>query len=159
MEIRVGQGMDIHALVPGRPLILGGVTIPHEKGLLGHSDADALLHAITDALLGATGLGDIGRMFPDSDERWRGADSRELLRQAMARVKASGWRVGNVDATIVCQAPRIAPHAAAMAAHIGADLGISPEAVSIKGKTAEGLGFAGRREGIAVQAVALLLRD
>lgn len=159
MQIRVGQGMDIHALVPGRPLILGGVTIPHDKGLLGHSDADALLHAITDALLGAAGLGDIGRMFPDSDERWRGADSRELLRQAMGRVRAAGWRVGNVDATIVCQSPRIAPHAAAMAAHIGADLGVAADAISIKGKTAEGLGFAGRREGIAVQAVALLLRD
>lgn len=159
MEIRVGQGMDIHALVPGRPLILGGVTIPHAKGLLGHSDADALLHAVTDALLGAAGLGDIGRMFPDTDERWRGADSRMLLREAMGRVRGAGWRVGNVDATIVCQSPRIAPHAAAMAAHIGADLGVPADAVSIKGKTAEGLGFAGRREGIAVQAVALLLRD
>ncbi len=159
MDIRVGQGCDIHALVPGRKLILGGVTIPHHAGLLGHSDADALLHAITDALLGAAGLGDIGRLFPDTDARWRGADSRVLLRGALEAVRAAGWRVGNVDCTVIAQAPRIAPHVAAMREHIAADLGIAPERVNVKGKTAERLGFVGRGEGIATEAVALLLRD
>lgn len=159
MDIRVGQGCDIHALVPGRELILGGVTIPHHAGLLGHSDADALLHAITDALLGAAGLGDIGRMFPDTDERWRGADSRVLLRGALEAVRAAGWRVGNVDCTVIAQAPRIAPHVAAMRDHIAADLGIAPACVNVKGKTAERLGFVGRGEGIATEAVVLLLRD
>lgn len=159
MEIRVGQGYDVHALVPGRPLILGGVTIPHSHGLLGHSDADALLHAITDALLGGAGLGDIGRMFPDTDERWKGADSRVLLRGALAAVQAAGWRVGNVDCTVIAQAPRVAPHVAVMCANIAADLGIAPGSVNIKGKTAERLGFAGRGEGIAAEAVVLLLRD
>ena len=158
MDIRVGQGCDVHALVPGRQLILGGVTIDHPMGLLGHSDADALLHAITDALLGAAGLGDIGQMFSDSDDRWKGADSRVLLRGAVAAVQAAGWRVGNVDATIIAQAPHIAPHAEAMRANIAADLEISPTCVNIKGKTAERLGFAGRGEGIAAEAVALLLR-
>jgi len=159
MDIRIGQGYDVHALVPGHRLILGGVEIPHDAGLLGHSDADALLHAITDAILGAAALGDIGRMFPDTDERWRGADSRSLLRAAMAAVRSAGWRVGNVDATIVAQAPRIAPHVAAMAANIAADLGIEPGCVNIKGKTHERLGFEGRQEGIAAQAVVLLMRD
>ena len=159
MDIRIGQGYDVHALVPGRRLILGGVEIPHGAGLLGHSDADALLHAITDAILGAAARGDIGRMFPDTDERWRGADSRMLLRGAMDAVRASGGRVGNVDATIVAQAPRIAPHVAAMAANIAADLGIEPGCVNVKGKTHERLGFEGRQEGIAAQAVALLMRD
>jgi 2-C-methyl-D-erythritol 2,4-cyclodiphosphate synthase len=158
MEIRVGQGYDVHPLVPGRRLLLGGVDIPHAAGLHGHSDADALLHAITDALLGAAGLGDIGRLFPDTDERWRGADSRALLRGALAAVRAAGWRVGNVDATVVAQAPRIAPHVAAMAANIAADLGIAVDCVNIKGKTHERLGFEGRQEGIVTQAVALLLR-
>lgn len=157
-EFRIGQGYDVHALVPGRKLILGGVDIAHSSGLLGHSDADALLHAITDALLGAAGLGDIGRMFPDTDERWRGADSRVLLRGALAAVRQAGWRVGNVDATVVAQAPRIAPHVAAMAANIAADLGIVPDCVNIKGKTHERLGFEGRQEGIVAQAVVLLLR-
>lgn len=159
MDIRVGQGYDVHALVPGRKLILGGVTIPHEKGLLGHSDADALLHAITDAVLGAAGLGDIGRMFPDSDEEWRGADSRVLLRGALAAVRAAGWRVGNLDCTVIAQAPRIAPFVVAMRDNIAADLGIAPERVNVKGKTTERLGFAGRGEGIAAEAVALLCRD
>jgi 2-C-methyl-D-erythritol 2,4-cyclodiphosphate synthase len=158
MDIRVGQGCDIHALVQGRPLILGGVTIPFHLGLLGHSDADALLHAITDALLGAAGMGDIGGMFPDSDARWRGADSRVLLRGALASVKAAGWRVGNVDCTVIAQMPRIAPHVAAMRTNIAADLGISVDAVNVKGKTAERLGFVGRSEGIATEAVVLLLR-
>lgn len=158
MEIRVGQGYDVHALVPGRKLILGGVAIPHDSGLLGHSDADALLHAITDAVLGAAGLGDIGRLFPDSDERWRGADSRVLLRGAVAAVHAAGWRVGNVDCTVIAQAPRIAPHVEAMRQNIAADLDIVLECVNVKGKTTERLGFAGRGEGIAAEAVALLLR-
>jgi 2-C-methyl-D-erythritol 2,4-cyclodiphosphate synthase len=154
---RIGQGFDVHALVAGRKLILGGVEIPYAKGLLGHSDADVLLHAITDALLGAAGLGDIGRMFPDTDAQWAGADSRHLLRDAMAAVHAAGWRVGNVDATIIAQAPRVLPYAAAMCANIAADLGIAPQAVNIKGKTTEQLGFTGRGEGIAAQAVVLLL--
>jgi 2-C-methyl-D-erythritol 2,4-cyclodiphosphate synthase len=159
IPFRVGLGYDVHALVPGRPLILGGVTIAHGSGLLGHSDADVLLHAITDALLGAAGLGDIGRHFPDSDPAHAGADSRGLLRSAMQAVVAAGWRVGNVDAIVIAEAPRILPHAAAMAANIAADLGIAVNGVNIKGKTSEKLGFAGRGEGIAAQAVALLLRD
>lgn len=154
---RIGQGFDVHALAAGRKLILGGVEIPYAKGLLGHSDADVLLHAITDALLGAAGLGDIGRMFPDTDAQWAGADSRLLLRGAMAAVDAAGWRVGNVDATIIAQAPRVLPYAQAMCTNIAADLGIAPQAVNIKGKTTEQLGFTGRGEGIAAQAVVLLL--
>lgn len=159
MDVRVGQGYDVHALVEGRPLILGGVTIPFERGLLGHSDADVLLHAITDAVLGAAGLGDIGRLFPDTDAQWLGADSRVLLRGALEKVRAAGWRVGNVDCTVICQAPRIAPHAAAMREHIAADLGVDAAQVNIKGKTTERLGFEGRGEGIAATAVALLMRD
>jgi len=158
VPFRIGQGVDVHALVPGRKLILGGVEIPFERGLAGHSDADALLHAITDAVLGAAGLGDIGRLFPDSEAKWKGADSRMLLRGAMEKVQAAGWRVGNVDCTIICQAPRILPHAPAMVANIAADLGIEPGCVNIKGKTTERLGFAGRGEGIATEAVALLIR-
>ena len=158
IPFRVGQGYDVHALTPGRKLVLGGVEIPHHQGLLGHSDADALLHAITDAILGAAGLGDIGGMFPDSASQWEGADSRMLLRGAMNAVRAAGWQVGNVDATVIAQAPRIAPHAAAMRANIAADLGIEADAVNIKGKTNERLGFEGRAEGIAAHAVALLVR-
>ena len=157
-EFRIGQGYDVHALVPGCKLILGGVDIVHSSGLLGHSDADALLHAITDALLGAAGLGDIGRMFPDTDARLRGADSRVLLRDAMAAVREAGWRVGNGDATVVAQAPKIAPHVAAMAANIAADLDVDASAVNVKGKTHERLGFEGRQEGIVAQAVVLLIR-
>ncbi|HUW39310.1 MAG TPA: 2-C-methyl-D-erythritol 2,4-cyclodiphosphate synthase [Rhodocyclaceae bacterium] len=157
MNLRVGQGFDVHALVPGRRLFIGGVEIPFHSGLLGHSDADVLLHAITDALLGAAALGDIGRHFPDSDPRWAGADSRILLREAALLVLAAGWRVGNVDATVVARGPRIAPHAAQMAANIAADLGIEAGCVNIKGKTTESLGFTGRGEGIAAQAVALLV--
>jgi 2-C-methyl-D-erythritol 2,4-cyclodiphosphate synthase len=156
--IRVGQGFDVHAFIKGRPLVLGGVTIPFERGLLGHSDADALLHAISDALLGAAGLGDIGRLFPDTDTRYKGADSRVLLRTVFAQIWEAGWEVGNVDATIICQAPKIQPYAAQMAANIAADLNIVVDAVNIKGKTTEALGFTGRSEGIAVQAVTLLLR-
>jgi 2-C-methyl-D-erythritol 2,4-cyclodiphosphate synthase len=159
MEFRVGQGFDVHALVPDRKLILGGVSIPYHLGLLGHSDADALLHAITDALLGAAGLGDIGQLFPDNDERWKDADSRALLRAALAAVQAAGWRVNNVDGTVIAQAPRIAPHVAAMRENIARDLGIAIDRVSVKGKTTERLGFTGRGEGIAAEAVASLVRD
>ena len=158
-EFRIGQGYDVHALVPDRRCIIGGVDIPHDRGLLGHSDADVLLHAITDALLGGAGLGDIGRMFPDSDPQWAGADSRVLLRGATASVAAAGWRVANVDATVICQTPKISPHVAAMCANIAADLGVAAAAINIKGKTTEKLGFTGRGEGIAAQAVALLVRD
>lgn len=156
MNLRVGQGFDVHALVEGRELVIGGVRIPHTHGLLGHSDADVLLHAVTDAILGAAGLGDIGRHFPDTDPRYAGADSRVLLRAAMDKVAQAGWRVVNVDATVHAQAPKIGPHAAAMAANIAADLGIAPEAVNIKAKTNEGLGYLGRKEGIAATVVALL---
>lgn len=158
LPYRVGQGFDVHALVSGRKLILGGVEIPYHLGLLGHSDADALLHAITDALLGAAGLGDIGHFFPDTDAQWAGADSRRLLRGALDAVHAAGWRVGNVDATIIAQAPRIAPFVAAMRDNIAADLGVTLDAVNVKGKTTERLGFTGRGEGIAAEAVALLMR-
>ena len=154
---RIGQGCDVHALVSGRPLILGGVTIPYHLGLLGHSDADALLHAITDALLGAAGLGDIGGMFPDTDARWQGADSRSLLRAALVAVNDAGWQVGNVDATIIAQAPRMAPYVDSMRANIAADLALAVNAVNIKAKTSERLGFVGRGEGIAAEAVALLV--
>jgi 2-C-methyl-D-erythritol 2,4-cyclodiphosphate synthase len=154
---RIGQGYDCHALVPGRPLIIGGVTIPHRAGLLGHSDADVLLHAITDALFGAAGLGDIGRHFPDTDPAFKGADSRALLREAGRRVAAAGYAVGNIDATLIAQAPKMAPHLPSMIAHIAADLGIAPEQVNLKAKTNERLGWEGREEGIAAQAVALLL--
>ncbi|GBG01319.1 2-C-methyl-D-erythritol 2,4-cyclodiphosphate synthase [Azospira sp. I13] len=157
-EIRIGQGWDVHALVPGRPLVLGGVTIPHELGLLGHSDADALLHAITDALLGAAGLGDIGRHFPDTDLRWRGADSRALLRHVLHLLREGGWQVVNVDATVVAQRPKLAPHIPAMVAHIADDLGVPAQRVNVKAKTCERLGFAGREEGIEAQAVALIER-
>ena len=157
-QFRIGHGFDVHALVVGRPLIVGGVHIPYERGLLGHSDADVLLHAICDALLGAAGLGDIGKHFPDTSETYRGADSRVLLRGALEAVRRAGWRVGNVDATVVAQAPKIAPHVAAMVVNIAADLGIETGCVNIKGKTHERLGFEGRQEGIVAQAVVLLLR-
>ncbi len=159
LPFRIGHGYDVHALTPGRKLILGGVEIPHSSGLLGHSDADVLLHAITDALLGAAGLGDIGGMFPDTDSRWKGADSRLLLREAMAAVTSAGWQLGNIDATIIAQAPRVKPYVAAMRANIATDLGVAPDAVNIKGKTTERLGFTGRGEGIAAEAVALLMRN
>lgn len=153
---RIGQGYDVHALVPGRKLILGGVEIPFEKGLLGHSDADALLHAVTDALLGAAGQGDIGRHFPDTDPRYKGADSRVLLRDAYALVQAQGWLLVNVDATLIAQQPRLAPHIPAMCATLAEDLGLAPGAVNIKGKTNEKLGYLGRNEAIEAQAVVLL---
>lgn len=156
--LRIGQGFDVHALVPDRPLIIGGVTIPYERGLLGHSDADVLLHAITDALLGAAGLGDIGRHFPDTDARFAGADSRVLLREAVRRVREAGFAPVNVDCTIIAQAPKMAPHVAAMQANIAADCGLVPDAVNVKAKTTERLGFTGRGEGIAADAVALVER-
>lgn len=158
LNIRVGHGFDIHALVEGRPLILGGVTIPHTHGLLGHSDADALLHAVTDAVLGAAGMGDIGRHFPDTDPRYKGADSRVLLRDAVQLVREAGWQVVNVDATIHAQAPKIGPHAAAMVRHIAEDLGVSEDRVNVKATTNEGLGHLGRKEGIAANAVVLLYK-
>ncbi len=155
--MRIGQGWDVHRLVEGRPLILGGVTIPFEKGLLGHSDADALLHAITDAILGAAGLGDIGRHFSDTAAEFAGADSRVLLRESMRRVRAAGWRVGNVDASILIQRPKMAPHILAMVAHIAADLGIEPACVNVKAKTYETLGPVGESEAVEAQAVCLLV--
>jgi 2-C-methyl-D-erythritol 2,4-cyclodiphosphate synthase len=154
----VGMGYDVHRLVEGRPLILGGVRIAHDRGLLGHSDADVLLHAITDALLGAAGLGDIGTHFPPSDAAWKDADSRDLLRRAVRIVRDAGWMPVNVDTTIVCEMPRIVPHAAAMRANIAADIGVEAGAVNVKGKTSEGLGFTGTGEGIAAYAVALIRR-
>lgn len=157
LDMRIGQGFDVHALVPGRKLIIGGVHIPHDRGLAGHSDADVLLHAVCDALLGAAALGDIGTHFPDTDARYRGADSRALLRAAASLVRDGNWRIANVDTTIVAQAPRMAPHIEAMRGNIAADLGIAMSAVSVKAKTTERLGFTGRGEGIAAEAVALLV--
>lgn len=154
--IRVGQGYDVHPLVSGRKLVLGGVMIPHTKGLDGHSDADALIHAVCDACLGAAALGDIGKHFPDSDGQYRNIDSRVLLRRVREAVGQAGWRVGNVDATVIAQAPRLAPHIPAMAANIALDLEIAVSAVNIKATTTERLGFIGREEGIAAQAVVLL---
>jgi len=158
---RVGQGFDVHALVEDRPLIIGGVTIPHPRGLLGHSDADVLLHALTDALLGAAGLGDIGRHFPDTDPAYRGADSRVLLRAAYALVRQAGWAVVNIDATVHAQAPKIGPHVPAMVAVLAQDLGLEAGRINIKAKTNEGLGYLGRQEGIAANVVVLLglIRD
>ena len=156
--IRIGQGYDSHALVPGRPLILGGVTIAADRGLLGHSDADALLHAVTDALLGALALGDIGRHFPDTEARYAGADSRALLRAALALVDQRGWQVGNLDCTVIAQAPKLAPHIAAMVRHLAEDLCVGEDCVSVKAKTAERLGPEGRGESISAQAVVLLQR-
>lgn len=154
--MRIGQGFDVHALVAGRPLIIGGVAIPYEKGLAGHSDADVLLHAICDALLGAAALGDIGRHFPDTDPAYEGADSRVLLRKVGELLGSAGFRIGNIDSTIIAQAPRMASHIPAMVANIAADLGIDTADVNVKAKTTERLGFAGRGEGIAADAIALL---
>ena len=155
--IRIGTGFDVHALVTGRPLVIGGVTIPHDKGLDGHSDADVLLHAIADAILGALSLGDLGGHFPETDPRWKGADSRTLLRHVATLMAARGFSVGNVDATVIAQAPRIAPHVAAMRRHVAADLGCTLDDVSVKATTTEMLGFTGRGDGIAAMASVLLL--
>jgi 2-C-methyl-D-erythritol 2,4-cyclodiphosphate synthase len=154
--MRIGQGFDVHPLVPGRKLVIGGVDIPNEKGLDGHSDADVLLHAVCDALLGAACLGDIGRHFPDTDLRYKGADSRMLLREASRLVQEAGYRIVNIDATIIAQAPKMAPHIPAMANNIAADLGLSRGQINIKATTTEGLGYTGRGEGIAAEAVVLL---
>lgn len=155
---RIGQGYDCHALVDGRKLIIGGVTIPHTTGLLGHSDADVLLHAVIDALLGAAALGDIGKLFPDTDAKFSGADSRILLREAMARVHQAGYELGNLDATIIAQQPRMAGHIPSMIQHISEDLQVYTSQVNVKAKTNEKLGYLGREEGIAAEAVVLLYR-
>lgn len=154
--VRVGHGLDVHQLVEGRKCIIGGVEIPHEKGLLGHSDADVLLHAICDALLGAAGLGDIGRHFPDTDAQYKGADSRALLRQVIELLKKSGYVVGNIDATIIAQAPKMAPHIQQMCLNIAADCSVQVSQVNVKATTTEKLGFTGRGEGIAAEAVCLI---
>ena len=154
---RIGQGFDVHQLVPGRKLVIGGVEIAHDLGLAGHSDADVLLHAICDSLLGAAALGDIGRHFPDSDPRYKGIDSRELLRRVAGLVREQGFVPENVDATIIAEAPRMAPHVPAMVAHIALDLGIDESRVNVKATTTEKLGFTGRGEGIAAQAVCLVV--
>ena len=155
--IRIGTGFDVHALVPGRRLVIGGVTIPHDRGLEGHSDADVLLHAIGDAILGALALGDLGRHFPDGDARWKDADSRGLLRHIAGLMRERGYAVGNVDATVVAQAPRLAPHVAAMRANIAADLECTVDDVSVKATTTERLGFTGRGEGIAAMASVIVV--
>jgi 2-C-methyl-D-erythritol 2,4-cyclodiphosphate synthase len=157
MNFRIGHGFDVHAFAADRRLIIGGVDIPHDRGLLGHSDADVLIHAICDALLGAAGLGDIGRHFPDSDARYKGIDSRELLRHVAGLLNTHGWWVGNVDATIIAQAPRMAPHIPAMRMNLAGDLGIAEGNLNVKATTTEKLGFTGRQEGIAAEAVCLIM--
>jgi 2-C-methyl-D-erythritol 2,4-cyclodiphosphate synthase len=154
--MRIGHGYDVHPLVAGRDLILGGVKIPHGKGLHGHSDADVLIHAICDACLGAAGLGDIGRHFPDTDPQYKNIDSRKLLRKVKEAIAERGWKIANIDSTIVAQAPRVAPYLAQMIANVSADLGVPAENINIKATTTEKLGFAGREEGIAAHAVVLL---
>ncbi len=156
--MRIGHGFDAHAFAAARKLVIGGVTIPHTRGLAGHSDADVLLHAICDALLGAAALGDIGRHFPDTDSDYEGIDSRRLLRQTATLLSSNGWRLVNLDATIIAQEPRLAPHIPAMVSNIAADLGAPSCDVSVKAKTTEGLGFTGRAEGIAAEAVVLIER-
>ena len=155
---RIGEGWDVHALVAGRRLVLGGVEIPHSHGLLGHSDADALCHAITDALFGAAALGDIGKHFPDTDPQYQGADSLALLAEAARRVRAAGWQIGNVDSTVVAQAPKLAPHILAMRQRLAQALVVQLDQVSVKAKTAEGMGPVGRLEAIEARAVCLLMR-
>lgn len=157
--IRIGHGYDVHRLVPGRKLLLGGVEIPHTTGLLGHSDADVLTHALMDALLGAAAMGDIGHLFPDSDAQYAGADSLQLLRAVMERLRAAGYAVGNVDCTVLAQAPKLAPHILQMRKNLAEILGCGLDAVSVKATTEEGLGFTGAKEGIAAHAVVLLRRD
>ena len=157
--MRIGQGFDVHRLGACDAVVLGGVRIPHTQGIVAHSDGDVLLHALCDALLGAIAAGDIGRHFPDSDARWKGADSRVLLRECVRLVRAAGYRVGNVDLTVIAERPKVSPHAAEMRANIARDLGCTTDAVSVKATTSEGLGFTGRAEGIAAQAVVLLERE
>lgn len=158
MNIRVGQGFDVHALAPDRKLIIGGVDIPYPLGLLGHSDADVLLHAITDAILGAVGLGDIGKHFPDNNSKYKDANSRILLQTVWETIKRAHWKIGNIDCTIIAEAPKMAPYTVQMEKNIAEDLGIAVEQINIKAKTTEKLGFTGRGEGIAAQAVALLIQ-
>lgn len=158
MSVRIGQGYDVHAFGDGDHVVLGGVRVAHERGVLAHSDGDVVLHALCDAMLGALALGDIGRHFPPSDPQWKGADSRAFVRHCDALLRARGWRVGNADVTVVCERPKIGPHAEAMRACIAGDLGIGVDAVSVKATTSERLGFTGREEGIAAQAVVLLVR-
>jgi len=155
--VRIGQGYDVHALAKGRKLVIGGVTIPFDRGLEGHSDADVLIHAVCDALLGAAALGDIGRHFPDTDPQYRNADSRMLLREVVKKLRKAEWAVANIDATIIAQAPRMSPHIEAMVANLAADLEVRPSQVNVKAKTAERLGAIGRGEGIAAEAIALLV--
>ena len=157
-SLRIGTGYDVHAFGEGDHVMLGGVRIPHVRGLVAHSDGDVLIHALCDALLGALALGDIGRHFPPGDERWRGADSRELLRAVVAMLRERGWRAANVDSVIVCERPKLASHIETMRTRLAADLGIDIDAVGVKATTSEKLGFTGREEGIAAQAVALLER-
>ena len=159
MDFRIGQGYDVHQLVPGRPLIIGGVTVPYERGLLGHSDADVLLHAITDALFGAAALGDIGRHFSDADPKFSGVNSRVLLRECAARVMRAGFSIGNVDSTVIAQAPKLSPHIEAMRVNIAEDLQLPLDRVNVKAKTNEKLGYLGRGEGIEAQAAVLLVRS
>ncbi len=156
MDFRVGTGYDAHKLVVGRPFILGGVIVPHDMGLLGHSDADVLAHAISDAVLGALALGDLGKYFPDSDPKWKGADSLTLLKECVRLVKEKGWEIANVDSTIVCQKPKLAPHIPGMIEKVSQALGVSLDRVSVKAKTTEEMGFEGRQEGVSAQAVVML---
>ena len=158
MDYKVGIGFDAHKLVEGRPLILGGVTIPHGKGLLGHSDADVLSHAVSDAILGAAALGDMGQYFPDTEPKWKGADSLSMLKECARMAKAKGWTVGNVDATIICQAPKLSTHLVAMSRKLEESLELKEDCVNVKAKTTEGMGFEGREEGLSVHVVVLLKR-
>lgn len=158
MNVRIGNGFDVHALVAGRKLVLGGEVIPFDRGLDGHSDADVLIHAVCDAILGALARGDIGAHFPDSDPRWKGADSRVLLRHVMSLASGDRWRIGNLDTVLIAQAPKLAPHVPAMRANLATDLGCAIDVVSVKATTTEHLGFAGRGEGIAASATVLLVR-
>lgn len=157
-SIRIGQGFDVHAFGDGDHVMLGGVRVPHDRGVLAHSDGDVVLHALCDAMLGALALGDIGRHFPPSDDRWKGADSRAFVRHCNTLIAERGWRVGNADITVICERPKVGPHAEAMRVSVAVDLGIDPDAVSIKATTSEKLGFTGRGEGIAAQAVVLLVK-
>jgi len=159
LDFRVGIGYDAHKFVEGRSLILGGVTVPHDRGLLGHSDADALCHAVSDAILGAAALGDMGKYFPDTDPKWKDADSLAMLKECARMAKAKGWKVGNVDATIICQKPKLASYLVSMSRMIEENLGVGADQVNVKAKTTEGMGFEGREEGLAVQAVVLLQKD
>ncbi len=159
MDFRIGIGYDAHKFAEGRSLVLGGVTVPHEKGLLGHSDADALCHAVSDAILGAAALGDMGKYFPDTDPQWKGADSLAMLKECARMARAKGWRIGNVDATLICQRPKLAPYLGSMSRMIEENLEVGADQVNVKAKTTEGMGFEGREEGLAAQAVVLLKKD